>query len=70
MKTGCFFVPFLNVYIKRYLPLTAKFPFSETSNLLVAGMRRTSNWTEPDKKKKQMKVERQRNMKIILEVIQ
>lgn len=35
---------------KNYLPLTARFPFSETSNLLVAGMRCTSNWTEPERK--------------------
>lgn len=37
---------------KNYLPLTARFPFSETSNLLVAGMRRTSNWTEPERDRK------------------
>lgn len=37
---------------KNYLPLTARFPFSETSNLLVAGMRRTSNWTEPERSRK------------------
>lgn len=29
------------------VPLTVRLPFSETSNLLVAGMRRTSNWTAP-----------------------
>lgn len=37
---------------KIYLPLTARFPFSETSNLLVAGMKRTSNWTEPERSRK------------------
>lgn len=41
----------------KFLPLTARFPFSETSNLLVAGMRRTSNCTEPDRWNKQRKTE-------------
>lgn len=36
------------------IPLTARFPFSEISNVLVASIRRTSNWTEPE-------IERQRN---------
>lgn len=33
---------------KNDLPLTVRFPFSETSKLLVASMSRTSNWTEPE----------------------
>lgn len=36
------------MHVPKNLPLTARFPFSETSNLLVAGMSRTSSWTEPE----------------------
>lgn len=46
---------------KNYLPLTARFPFSETSNLLVEGMRRTSNWTEPARNRKVTREDRQRS---------
>lgn len=58
-----------NMY-KTYIPLTARFPFSDTSNLLVAGMRRTSNWTEPERNRKFKKEKTENPMNIGLEVKQ